>query len=71
MSDEQELIKKIVIERLKSLPEDVGISIGSEGNFKKSELISSVEMGSDIGRKIIEVEMSFLRGLKDGILYEQ
>jgi hypothetical protein len=71
MPDEQELIKEIVIERLKSLPEDIGISIGSEGNFKKSELISSVELGNELGKKIIEVEMSFLRGLKEGILYEQ
>ncbi|MDD5527834.1 MAG: hypothetical protein PHO56_02540 [Patescibacteria group bacterium] len=70
MENEQELIKEIVIARLKSLPEDMGVSIGSEGNFKKEELISSVEEGGEMGQKIIEVEMNFLRGLKNGILYE-
>jgi hypothetical protein len=70
MENEQELIKEIVIARLKSLPEDIGVSIGSDGNFKKDELISSVEKGGEMGQKIIEVEMNFLRGLKNGVLYE-
>lgn len=71
MNNDQELIKEIVIERLKTMPEDIGISIGADGNFKREELISSVERGDEIGKKIIEVEMNFLRGLKDGILYER
>ncbi len=70
MENDQELIKEIVIERLKTMPEDIGISIGSEGSFKKKELIELVEKGDEIGKKIVEVEMNFLRGLKNGILYE-
>ena len=69
MVSEQE-IKQLVVERLKTLPEDTGLSIGSMGDFNKQELISHVEQGDDIGQKIIEVELNFLRGLKDGILYE-
>ncbi len=69
MITEQE-IKQLVIERLKTLPEDIGMSIGSQGDFNKNEMISHVEKGDDIGQKIVEVEMSFLRGLKEGILYE-
>ncbi len=69
MVTEQE-IKQLVIERLKTLPEDTGMSIGSHGDFGKNEMITHVEEGDDIGKKIIEVELNFLRGLKEGILYE-
>lgn len=68
MLSEQE-IKQLVVERLKVLPDNVGLSIGSAGEFNKSALISHVEQGDDIGRKIVEVELNFLRGLKEGILY--
>jgi hypothetical protein len=69
MANEQE-IKQLVIERLKTLPDDTGLSIGSMGDFNKEELIKKVEQGDDIGQKIVEVELNFLRGLKEGILYE-
>ena len=69
MITEQE-IKQLVIERLKILPEDTGMSIGSQGDFGKDEMIAHVERGDDIGKKIVEVELNFLRGLKEGMLYE-
>lgn len=61
ISDE---IKQLVIARLEVLPEDTGISIGSEGEFTKDELIKRVQQGDDIGQKIVEVEMNYLQGLK-------
>ena len=36
--------------------------------FARDELIENVRKETDIGKKIIEVEMTFLRALKDGIL---
>ena len=60
-----EEIKQLVIARLEVLPEDTGISIGSEGEFTKKELIQRVEEGDEIGQKIIEVELNYLKGLKD------
>jgi len=69
MSNEQE-IKQLVMERLKTLPDNAGLSIGAQGEFNRDELISHVQNGDEIGQKIIEVELSFLRGLKKGILYE-
>lgn len=58
-------IKQLVIARLEVLPEDTGISIGSEGEFSKDELIKRVQEGDDIGQKIVEVEMNYLQGLKN------
>ncbi len=60
-----EEIKQLVIARLEVLPEDTGISIGSDGEFTKGELIKRVEQGDEIGQKIIEVELNYLKGLKD------
>lgn len=68
MTSEQE-IAQLVVERIKTLPEGMGLSMGSMGDFNKDELISHVQEGDEIGQKIIEVELNFLRGLKEGILY--
>jgi hypothetical protein len=62
-------IQDLVIARLQTLPENVELSIGSEGNFTRDELVDHVRDGDDVGQKMIELEMSFLRSLKSGIFY--
>jgi len=57
-------IKEIVIARLDVLPIDRKISIGNEGTFSKEELIEHVQKGDKIGKKIVEIEMEFLRSFK-------
>jgi len=64
-------LKDLVIARLDVLPSDKRISIGSIGEFTKEELIDSVKEGNEVGRKIIELELNFLRALKDGTLLEE
>lgn len=64
-----EEVKELVLTRLETLPPGAVISIGSDQELTKEELIKSVREGSDIGRKIIEIEMSFLQSLKEGVLY--
>lgn len=58
-------IKDLVIARLEVLPEDTGISIGSAGEFTRDELIERVRQGDEIGHKIVEVELSYLKSLKN------
>lgn len=65
----KEEIKELVIARLQTLPDSKGVSIGSAGNFTKADLIRHVESDDAVGKKIIEVEMNFLRALKEGIFY--
>jgi len=62
-------VKELVLTRLETLPSGAMISIGSGQKLTKEELIQSVREGSDTGQKIIEIEMSFLQGLKEGVLY--
>lgn len=63
-------IKKLVIARLELLPENKKISIGNYGEFSKDELIDNVNKNSEIGNKIIEIELEFLRAMKGGIVHE-
>lgn len=66
-----EEIKKIVTARLKILPSDKKLSVGSEGEFTRDELIKHVESGDELGKKIIEIQLEYLRLLKEGIFYER
>lgn len=64
-----ESVKELVVARLETLPDGAVVSIGSGQEFNKEELIKSIREGNDIGQKIIEIELSFLQSLKDGVLY--
>ena len=64
-------LKELVIYRLDTFPEDKRISIGSDGEFSKSELIDHVRNGDEIGQKIVELELTFLRALKEGVLLSE
>ena len=64
-------VKELVIARLDVLPSNRKISIGSEGEFTKNELIGHVKDGDSIGKTIVALELEFLRALKDGTLLEQ
>lgn len=64
-------LRELVICRLDIMPADKKISIGSVGEFSKSELIEHVKKEDEIGQKIVEVELTFLRALKEGVLLEE
>lgn len=66
--DIEEQIKKTVIARLEVLPPDKKMSIGASGEFSRDELIERVKQGDPIGKKIVQIELEFLRSLKNGII---
>ena len=61
--DISEDIKNLVIARLETIPSNVEISIGSEGSFTIKDLIERVEKQDDIGKKMIEMQLAYLRSL--------
>lgn len=71
MSDKttEEQIKELIIARLQIIPPNVGISVGSEGDFKRDELIEHVKKNDEIGKKLIEIDLNYLRTLKELNLY--
>jgi len=66
----EELKKKIAIERLRQAPPTVKISFGmSKGKFMdRDELITNVEKNTEIGNKIINLQLAYLKAFKQGTL---
>ncbi len=61
-------IKELVIARLETLPADKKVSIGNFGEFSREELIQHVQKGDAVGMKMVEIELEFLRAIKEGLL---
>jgi hypothetical protein len=64
-------IKDLVKMRLNAIPKGFSISVGSQGNFTVEDLIKHIEDDDEIGKSMVEIDMEFLRDLKNGKLYEQ
>ena len=63
-----EEIKELVIARLDTLSPNKKISIGNYGEFTKEEIIQHVKKGDPVGNKMMEIEMEFLRAIKEGLV---
>ncbi|HLC62856.1 MAG TPA: hypothetical protein VJJ21_00905 [Candidatus Nanoarchaeia archaeon] len=61
-------VKQLVLIRMETLSSHKKISIGSYGEFSKEEIIQHIKDDDEIGKKMIQVEMEFLRALKKGII---
>lgn len=66
----EELEKQITIERLMQAPPTIKVSFGmSEGKFlNRDELIQEVKKDSDMGKRIINVQLEYLRAFKREIV---
>lgn len=62
ISDSEDIIN-LVIARLKTIPSNVELSVGNEGSFSIDELIEKVRKQDDIGKKMIEMQLTYLRSL--------
>jgi hypothetical protein len=60
-------IRKLVLARLSVLSADTMISLGSDGNFTRDELMERVERGDEIGEKLAEIQMEWLTSFKPEI----
>lgn len=65
-------LKEIVLYRLMSskLPDNIQIAIGnlSKEPMKMNEIIEHVKKEDEIGKTIFEVELNYLKALKEGII---
>ena len=63
MTATNEDLKKLVIARIQTMPPTMKLSIGGNGSFSREELILHVSQDDDIGRKIVEMHLNYLRSL--------
>ncbi len=58
-------VANLVVARLQTIPSHISISIGGEGSFSVEELIERIRANDDVGKKFIEMQLAYLRALKD------
>lgn len=65
-------LKEIVLQRILSskLPENIRLSVGelSEKPMTTHEIAEHIKREDEIGKTVIEMELSYLRALKEGII---
>ena len=54
-------VKDLVIARLENLPSNIKISVGGLGSFTKSELIKAVEEEDELGKRVAEIQLAYIR----------
>jgi len=68
-SEKDNLVRKIVIERIKNMAPNVKIALGSKGGFLgKNELLREITKGTPTGKKIVEIQLRYMRALKAGLV---
>jgi hypothetical protein len=59
-----ENVKKLVIARLETMPENMKLSLGGSGDYNKYELIDQVKDETAFGKKVVEMHLMYLRSFK-------
>ena len=60
-------IQNLVLSRIDSqLPGDLKLFVGNGSSFTKKELMAHVAQNDEIGKSIMEAQMSFLRAVSKG-----
>lgn len=57
----EEYFKKLVVERLRTIPPNISFSIGAYGDFSRDDLINQVLRGTKVGKETIKSELRLLR----------
>ena len=64
----KESLKKLVLERMKTMPNSTGLSIGAE-HFSKDDLLTHVENEDEVGQQLMAMELEFLQDMASGAIY--
>jgi len=60
-------IKELIITRIEAKsPSHLKLSIGSHRSMSKEEMIEHVRKGDEVGKKIVQVHLNFLKALASG-----
>lgn len=64
------VLKKITLARINTLSDEIKIHIGQTQSFTKSDLIKQIAGETEIGRKMVDIQINFLRDLAQGKIYQ-
>ncbi|MEK9153627.1 MAG: hypothetical protein AAB723_03450 [Patescibacteria group bacterium] len=68
LSDEE--VRNLVMARLSVLSQDTMISLGEEGSFTRDEMLERIKEGDEVGEKLAEIQLEWLRSFKNNSSYE-
>jgi len=76
MTEEKHIVnkelKKVIIERVKTMPENLKVSLGGEKGFlDKKEIIENIEKETEIGVELYNIHLNHLLFLKKGIILQK
>lgn len=63
IESDKEYIKKLVKERLHSMPPNVTFSVGTFEDYTRDQLIKEIDKNSEVGEAIIEMQINFIRNM--------
>lgn len=67
--DFSEAVKELVITRIEAqISPNIRLSIGMDGSLNKEEMIEHVKKGDEIGERIINVHLNFIKAQSSGEL---
>ncbi len=61
MVNEEE--KKLVLARLENMPSNMKLSMGGTMQLSKTEMLEHVKKGDEIGKKIVKIQLNYLRSI--------
>jgi len=61
--------KSIALARIQAQSDKIKIHFSSGETLSKSELISNIENETEIGKKLVDLQINFLKDLASGKLY--
>lgn len=62
-------IRKLVMARIKAMPVELKVSIGSS-EYSKEQILKGIKKNNDLGQQTMNVHMDFIRSMAAGELYE-
>ena len=66
----EEIKKEIAIERLRQAPPTIKVSFGTKnGEFmSRDEIIEQIERDTEIGKRVVKIQLEYLKAFKNGVL---
>jgi len=62
-------LKKLVLARIKTASEDLGVAIGST-ELSKQEMLEKVTKEDKMGQEIMNIHLEYLRDMASGAIYQ-
>ena len=58
-------VVELIVKRLETVPPNIKMSVGSKGTFEIRDIIKSVEKQDEMGKMFIEMQLQYLKSLKN------